>query len=152
VREKGGNIIFCTPTQRRIFEKDGTLRNTHGDFPAAMRVVAQREQVPVIDLNASTKVLFETMGVEDSKRLLVHYPMGTFSWQQKAFADNTHFNPFGAYEISKLIVMGLKKINSPLISFLRPGWQDFSPSHPDDWQTFYWPLSPLFDGTKPDGN
>lgn len=152
VREKGGNIIFCTPTQRRFFEKDGTLRNTHGEFPDAMRAVAQREQVPLIDLNAETKTLFETMGAEGSKHLLVHYPLGSFPWQNKAFADNTHFNPFGAYEVSKLVVMGLKSISSPLVSFLRADWQDFSPSHPDDWQTFYWPQSPLYDGRKPDGN
>ncbi len=152
VRAKEGNIIFCTPTQRRFFEKDGSIRNTHGDFPAAMKAVAERENVPVIDLNAETKTLFEVMGSEGSKHLLVHYPMGTFPWQVKEFADNTHFNPFGAYEVSKLVVMGLKKINSPLVQHLTADWADFSPSTPDDWQTFYWPMSILFDGKKPDGN
>ena len=38
VRAKGGNIIFVTPTARRFFEADQkTLRNTHGDYPEAMR-------------------------------------------------------------------------------------------------------------------
>ena len=152
VRAKKGNIIFCTPTQRRLFDAEGKIKNSHGDFPAAMKAVAEREKVPLIDLNADTKILFETMGVEDSKRLLVHYPMGTFPWQVKKFSDNTHFNPFGAYEVSKLVVMGLKRINSPLVQYLSPDWTDFSPSQPDDWQTFYWPLSPLYDGKKPDGN
>jgi lysophospholipase L1-like esterase len=152
VREKGGNIIFCTPTVRRFFENDGTIRNTHGDFPAAMKAVAERENVPCIDLNATTKTLFETMGEEGSKHLLVHYKKGTFPWQDKDFADNTHFNPFGAYEVSKLIVMGLKQLQSPLVSFLNSDWQDFSPSQPDDWQAFPWPQSKFFDGTKPDGN
>lgn len=152
VREKGGNVIFCTPTQRRFFEKDGTIRNTHGEFPEAMKSVAKREKVPVIDLNATTKTLFEAMGNEGSKHLLVHYPMGTFPWQVKEFADNTHFNPFGAYEVSKLIVMGLKDMKSPLVEYLKDDWQDFNPSQPDNWETFYWPLSVLFDGKKPDGN
>ena len=152
VRAKKGNIIFCTPTQRRFFDAEGKIKNTHGDFPAAMKAVAEREKVPLIDLNADTKVLFETMGVEDSKHLLVHYPMGTFPWQEKKFSDNTHFNPFGAYEVSKLVVMGLKHLNSPLVKYLSSDWTDFSPSKPDDWQTFYWPLSPVYDGKKPDGN
>lgn len=153
VRAKGGNIIFCTPTQRRFFEADGkTIRNTHGDFPAAMKAVAERENVQLIDLNAETKVLFEAMGNEGSKKLLVHYPMGTFPWQQKEFADNTHFNPFGAYEVAKCIVMGLKNLNSPLAGHLKSNWQDFNPAMPDDPDTFYWPLSSLFDGKKPDGN
>jgi hypothetical protein len=92
------------------------------------------------------------MGVEDSKHLLVHYPMGTFPWQEKKFSDNTHFNPFGAYEVSKLVVMGLKRLNSPLMQYLSSDWVDFSPTQPDNWQTFYWPLSPVYDGKKPDGN
>lgn len=153
VREKGGNLVFCTPTQRRFFEADGiTIRNTHGEFPEAMKSVAARENVPLIDLNADTKTLFEAMGNEGSKKLLVHYPMGTFPWQEKAFADNTHFNPFGAYEVAKCIVMGLKHINSPLVKYLKSDWQDFQPSSPDNWETFYWPQSVLFDGKKPDGN
>ena len=137
VRAKKGNIIFCTPTQRRFFDAEGKIKNTN---------------VPVIDLNAETKTLFEAMGTEGSKHLLVHYPMGTFPWQEKKFSDNTHFNPFGAYEVSKLVVMGLKQLNSPLVKFLSSDWMDFSPSRPDDWHTFYWPLSPVFDGKKPDGN
>ena len=152
VRAKKGNIIFCTPTQRRFFDAEGKIKNTHGDFPAAMKAVAERENVPVIDLNAETKTLFEAMGTEGSKHLLVHYPMGTFPWQEKKFSDNTHFNPFGAYEVSKLVVMGLKRLNSPLVKYLTSDWTDFSPSKPDDWQTFYWPLSPVYDGKKPDGN
>ena len=152
VRAKKGNIIFCTPTQRRFFDAEGKIKNTHGDFPAAMKAVAERENVPLIDLSAETKTLFEAMGTEGSKHLLVHYPMGTFPWQEKKFSDNTHFNPFGAYEVSKLVVMGLKRLNSPLVKYISSDWTDFSPSKPDDWQTFYWPLSPVYDGKKPDGN
>ena len=55
VRAKGAEIVFCTPTQRRQFNADGkSIRNTHGQFPAAMKVVAEREKVPLIDLNKMT--------------------------------------------------------------------------------------------------
>lgn len=164
IREKGGNVIFCTPTVRRSFKKDGTMGNTHGDFPAAMKAVAEREKVPVIDLNAMTKTLFEAMGDRGSRNLLVHYPAGTFPWQEKAFSDNTHFNPFGAYEVSKLIVMGLKQIDSPLTQYIVPDWQDYQPSRPsvlpsadvlpapEVQQFFPWPESIFNDNRKPDGN
>ena len=153
VREKGAQIIFCTPTQRRFFEKDSkTIRNTHGDFPAAMKMVAEKENVPVIDLNAMTKTLFETMGVQDSKRLLVHYPANTFPNQPEALADNTHFNTFGAYEVAKCVVMGIKALNLPLAKSLRSDWKDFSPEHPDDWKTFIWVPAKNAELTKPDGN
>lgn len=154
VREKGGNIIFCTPTQRRRFDEatKTKIENTHGDFPAAMKAVAEREGVPVIDLNATTKTFFETLGYEDSKKALVHYPLGTFANQKRELADNTHFNPYGAYEIAKMVVEGLKAINSPLTQYLKDDWAGFTPSEPDPFDVLKWTPSTITDTTKPDGN
>lgn len=159
VREKGADIIFCTPTQRRFFNDDKkTIRNTHGEFPAAMRSVAERENVPVIDLNGMTTTFFETLGYEDSKRALVHYPAHTYPGQDKDFADNTHFNPFGAYEVSKMVVMGLRNIAvgndavSRLLSHLRADFAPFNPAQPDDYAKFVWYDAPSCDVAKPDGN
>ena len=150
VRKKGAEIVFCTPTQRRAFSNDKkTLLNTHGDFPAAMKMVAEKEQVPLIDLNAKTKVLFETLGFEDSKRALVHYPKEMYG---RELADNTHFNPYGAYEVAKCVVMGMKELQLPIVKFLRSDWQDFDPAHPDDWRTFKWAPSRIVENVKPDGN
>ncbi|MCR5642159.1 MAG: rhamnogalacturonan acetylesterase [Prevotella sp.] len=150
VRSKGADIVFCTPTQRRAFDKDKkTITNTHGEFPAAMKSVAEREKVPVIDLNVMTKQFFETLGFEDSKRALVHYPKELYG---RELADNTHFNPYGAYEVAKCVVMGMKKLQLPIVRYLRPEWQDFDPTQPDDWKTFKWAPSPMKDIVKPDGN
>ena len=153
VREKGGNIIFVTPTARRFFNDDQkTLRNTHGDYPEAMRTVSRRENVPLIELNGMTHTFYEAMGFEGSKRALVHYPANTFPDQPKALADNTHFNPFGAWEVAKMIVMGLKQMDSPLVQYLRTDWQDFDPAHPDSPDAFVWYPSGNTDLVKPDGN
>ena len=152
VRSAGGNIIFCTPTARRSFDADGRIINTHGDYPEAMKTVAQREQVPVIDLTQMSTTFYEALGVEGSKRALVHYPANTFANQEKPLADNTHFNPYGAWEVAKMVVMGLKKINSPLAAYLRTEWQDFDPAHPDDPDSFVWRMASGSNMTKPDGN
>ena len=151
VKAAGGHIIFCTPTARRFF-KDGRIENTHGDYPEAMKTVAEREQVPVIDLTRMSTIFYETLGEEGSKKALVHYPANTFPNQEKALADNTHFNPYGAWEIAKMVVMGLKQIQSPLVSYLRPEWQDFDPARPDDPDQFVWQMSSGSNLTKPDGN
>lgn len=153
VREKGGNIIFVTPTARRFFNKDHrTLAYTHGDYPEAMRTVARREKVPFIELNGMTRTFYETLGEENSKRALVHYPANTFANQPKPLADNTHFNPYGAWEVAKMVVMGLKQLQSPLTAHLRPDWQDFNPAHPDDASQFVWYTAAGSNITKPDGN
>ena len=124
VREAGGNIIFCT----------------------------RRENVPVIDLTAMSTAFYEALGEEGSKRSLVHYPANTFPGQDKPLADNTHFNPYGACEIAKMVVMGLKQIGCPLTKHLRSDWQDFDPSQPDDPDKFIWYMSTGSNLTKPDGN
>ena len=150
VRSKGATIVFCTPTQRRAFNNDKkTLRNTHGDFPEAMKMVADKENVPLIDLNQMTKTFFETLGFENSKRALVHYPEEMYG---RKLEDNTHFNPYGAYEVAKCVVMGMKQLELPIVNYLRSDWKDFDPSQPDDWNTFKWAASPMTENTKPDGN
>lgn len=154
VRAKGGNIIFVTPTQRRRFD-DAThskILETHGDYPDAMRAVAKREGVPVIELHDMTRTFFETLGYENSKKALVHYPANTFPGQDKPLADNTHFNPYGAYEIAKMVVMGMKQLNLPIVKYLRSDWKDFYPAQPDDYNKFVWYNSVQQDVTKPDGN
>jgi lysophospholipase L1-like esterase len=153
VRAAGGQIIFCTPTARRFFNEDHkTIQNTHGDYPEAMKMVAQREQVPVIDLTRMSTVFYETLGEEGSKKSLVHYPANTFPGQDQPLADNTHFNPYGAWEIAKMVVMGLKNVNSPLVKSLRGDWQDFDPLKPDDPNAFVWYMSTGSSLVKPDGN
>ena len=153
VREKGGHIIFVTPTARRLFKSDHkTLGYTHGDYPEAMRTVARREQVPFIELNGMTRTFYEALGEEGSKKALVHYPANTFAGQDKPLADNTHFNPYGAWEVAKMIVMGLKQQQCPLVNHLRADWHDFDPAHPDDPQQFVWYLSGNSNILKPDGN
>jgi len=150
VRAKGADIVFCTPTQRRQFTPDGkAIRNTHGDFPAAMKMVAEKENVPLIDLNKMTTDLYLAVGPEESKHMLVHYPAEMYG---RKLEDNTHFNPFGAYEVAKCVVMGMKQLQLPIVQYLRTDWQDFNPAQPDDWKAFKWVPAPLVDNLKPDGN
>jgi hypothetical protein len=114
-----------------------------------MKMVAEKENVPLIDLNQMTKTFFETLGYEDSKRALVHYPEEMYG---RKLEDNTHFNPYGAYEVAKCVVMGIKALNLPIVNYLRPEWQDFNPAQPDDWKTFQWAPSRIVENQKPDGN
>ncbi len=151
-RKRGATPIFVTPTQRRSFDENGKIKETHADYPDAMRWVAKREGVQLIELHDMTRTFYEAMGVEPSKRAFVHYPAGTYPGQDKAFADNTHFNPYGAYEISKMIVEGMKELNLPLLQALRPDYKAFDPAKPDAVESFHWNDSPFIEVQKPDGN
>jgi len=138
-RKRGGIPVLITPVQRRSFDKDGKITNSHGDYPAAVRQVAREENIPLIDLNAISKPLYEAWGVEASKQ---------------AFApnDNTHPNNYGSYELAKCIVEGIKSSKLGIVKYLVTDVPRFDPGHPDPFETFRVPPSPLITDAKPLGN
>lgn len=151
-REKGGIPVLVTPTQRRSFNEKGKILDTHGDYPAAMKKLAADAQVPLIDLHAMTRTLYEALGDNESKKAFVHYPANSFPGQTKALEDNTHFNPYGAYQIAKCVIEGMKDIDLPLVQHLRPDVSKYSPDKPDKVSKFEWFPSAFFEVEKPDGN
>ena len=151
-RARGAQPVLVTPTQRRRFDENGKIENTHLDFPDAVRWLAEKENIPLIDLHAMTRVLYEAMGVEESKHAFVHYPANTYPGQDRPLADNTHFNPYGAYQIAKCVIEGMKKAGLPVVKFLRADYQGYNPSQPDNRDSFKWNDIPFTEVEKPDGN
>ena len=127
-RKKGGIPVIVTPANRRSFGDDGKITNSLGDYPEAGRRVAKELNVPLIDLNAMTKTLYESFGVENSKKLFVIYPANTFPGQDKELNDNTHFNPFGAYELTKCIIESIRADNLGIIKYLKKDIPVFDPA------------------------
>nr|WP_319399810.1 rhamnogalacturonan acetylesterase [uncultured Carboxylicivirga sp.] len=151
-KAKGMHLVFVTPTQRRSFNDEGKIMETHGDYPDAMMKVAEAANVPLIDLHSYTRTLYEAMGVNESKHAFVHYPANTFPNQPKPLADNTHFNPYGGSQIVQCVVYGMKQINLPLVKYLRDDVPDFTPEKPDDFASYKWYPTPFVEIQKPDGN
>jgi hypothetical protein len=89
-----------------------------------------------------TKILYEALGPVNSKNLFVIYPANTFSDQKEALNDNTHFNSYGAYELAKCILEGIKDNNLALKKYLLKGLTEFDPDKPDKFEDFSLPLSP----------
>ena len=151
-RKRGGLPVLVTPMNRRRFDADGKIVNTLGDYPEAVRRTAKEEDVPLIDLNAMSKTLFEALGPQGTLKAFVHYPAGTFPDQPKEMKDDTHFNGYGAYQLAKCIVEGIKADKLPLAKYLLPGLPAFDPAHPDPVDSWHLPASPLAPVVKPDGS
>jgi len=151
-RKKGGKPVLVTSMHRRRFDENGSIVNTLEDYPEAMRQTAREENVPLIDLNAMSKLFYEAMGPENSKKAFVHYPANTYPGQDKPLADDTHFNPYGAYELAKCIVQGIRLNKLELGKYLLDGLPAFDPAHPDPVNAFHWYESPSASLIKPDGN
>lgn len=151
-KEKGGIPILVTPTQRRAFNTNDSLTETHGDFPAAMRQVAKDLNITLIDVTKMTTDMYEAWGNEPSRKAFVQYTANTFPNQTEALEDNTHFNSFGANEIAKCVVQAIQDLNLELANYLIPNLPEYNPKKPDNFTNWTLPMSTRFEIKKPDGN
>lgn len=151
-KELGAIPVLVTSMNRRVFDENNKIANTLDDFPDAMREIAKEEKVDLIDLNNLSKTLFEAMGPEKAKKAFVHYPANAYPNQPNALADDTHFNPYGAYELAKCVVKSIIDQNLPLKKYISKIEKNFNPNKPDDVENFHWPESIFMESLKPDGN
>jgi lysophospholipase L1-like esterase len=142
-RAKGATPVLVTSMNRRTFDDAGKITNSLAGYPDAMREVAAEQKVSLIDLNAMSKTLFEAMGTEGTLKAFMHYPANSFPGQTEAISDDTHFNSYGAYELARCIVHGIREANLPLTKFLDPAVPDFNPAHPDSQPDFHLPFTPI---------
>ncbi len=114
VRERGGLPVLATPVVRRAWNDDGTLRDTHGAYVAAVRAVATKENVPLMEMEALTRQLLTDLGPEASKQLFV----GDAAIPVSGKPDNTHFNEEGARRVATLAAAELRRLGLPCATAL----------------------------------
>jgi lysophospholipase L1-like esterase len=139
-KKKGATPVLITPMNRRSFDASGQITNTLLDYPDAVRQTAKERGLALIDLNATSKPLYEAWGPERSKL---------------AFApkDGTHHNNYGSYELARCVVEGVRTSELPLAKMLADDVNPFDPSHPDPIESFTVPASPTTGPTtKPEGS
>lgn len=113
-REKGAFPILFSSIVRRNFNEYGTLEDTHGDYPLETRLVALEYKVPFIDLQYLSGKLEESYGMEESKKLHLHFEPGETDYFKEGKSDDTHLSELGATEIAKLVIDELKKMKLDL--------------------------------------
>ena len=151
-RQKGAIPVLVTSMLRRRFDSNGQIINTLEAYPDAMRQLAKEQKVALIDLNAMSKILFETLGPQGTLNAFVHYPAHTFPDQDQQLSDDTHFNSYGAYELARCVVEGIRKSDLRLKQHLMSDIGHFDPAHPGPVQKWNLPISPLPTVEKPEGN
>ena len=138
-KNRGAHPVLITSMNRRNFDDNGNIFSTLGDYPEAVRRVAREQDLPLIDLNAMSKPLYEAWGKDKS-------PL--------AFApkDNTHHSDYGSYELARCVVEGIRENKLELAKYLADDVGTFDPSHPDAMEGFRIPPSPSGATTRPAGN
>ena len=138
-RRRGAFPVLVTPMQRRNF--DGLkIRNSLGEFPESVRQTAKEENVPLIDLTAMSIAFYEALGPEKA-------PLA-FSGGR----DATHHSAYGAYELAKCIVEGVRANKLDLARYIVADYKPFDPAHPDPPESFNVPASPARARMAPRGN
>jgi lysophospholipase L1-like esterase len=153
VRNKKGLPVLVTSMERRRFDGEGKPTATLADYAEAVRQVGKEENVPVIDLNAMSLQLYSALGEEHSKKAFAFYPAETFPGQTKELKDNTHHNNYGAYELARCVVEGIKSNVPALANHLIVNLDTFDPNRPDSPDTILIPPSPFIgNSVMPAGN
>ena len=109
-RSKGATPILVTPLARRKFERGSKidqLLDTHGAYSIAVRELAKREQVGLIDLDALSTAWLRALGDEASKPFYMHVP-------EQNLGDDTHLQQRGATAVACLVVGGWKTLDAAL--------------------------------------
>lgn len=118
-REKGAHPVLFSSIVRRNFNENGTLVDTHGDYPMEVRLVAQEFEVPFIDLQYATEQMEERYGVEASKKLHLHYAPNEIAYYPEGKEDDTHLSIEGATEVARLAVAELKNKVPEFTNFIK---------------------------------
>lgn len=74
--------------------------------------------VPFIDMQYLTEQMEVSFGVEESKKLHLHFAAGENAYFPEGITDNTHLSVLGATEICKLFVSEVRKQNFALANYL----------------------------------
>ena len=142
-RKHGATPILVTPMNRLAFDGD-RLVNTLGDYPEAMRQEAREDNVPLIDLNAMSKVLYETLGPKQAPAVFATGPTGK--------TDDTHQCDYGSYELAQCVVSGIRSAVPALARYLAEDAPYFDPAHPDPVAAFSVFKEPVTAIVRPYGN
>ena len=109
-RNRDAYPVLITPLCRRQFNVNGILADTHGEYPEAMRQVANRLEVPLIDLCTLSFEAVSNAGDEASKQWFMNFPAGLYPNFPAGKEDNSHLRPDGAMFFAGIIAKELKKL------------------------------------------
>ncbi|SDS64634.1 rhamnogalacturonan acetylesterase [Gramella sp. MAR_2010_147] len=130
-RQKNAHAVLLTSIVRRNFNEDGSLIDTHGEYPLVTRMVARDLEVPFVDMQLFTEQLEIAFGPEATKSLHLHIEPGENDYVPKGMEDNTHLSRKGAILVSTLALQELVRLDHELKRYIRPEVLKINPFEKD---------------------
>ena len=110
IRGKKASVYCVTPVPRRIF-LGGRLKDTHGDYIAAMKSASHQASVPVVDITIPLMEDILLLGDEESRKYFMNFDKGIYPNYMDGDNDNTHLRPEGAKWVASRIVSELSLLD-----------------------------------------
>lgn len=113
-REHGATPIFVTPVNHNKWDSTGTYVSSLPTFVDAMHEVAERMEVPVVELNAKSVALYNSFNdtAYVKHHIFMNLPKGKYEAWPDGKKDNTHFQKEGAELIAGLVFDELKRLSA----------------------------------------
>jgi len=143
VKAKGATPVLVTSMNREQFDAEGHIVDSLAPYPQITREIAKATGTALIDLNAMSKTMFEAIGKDGADHAFMKFKAGSYPGVEHDISDSTHFNNYGAYELARCIVQGIREDKLPLAKLLDSSVPDFSPARPDAFASFSLPYTPM---------
>ena len=106
--------VLVTPPARRSFE-NGHAKADFADYSRVMRELVVVTGVPLIDLEARSLALLDSLGEAKARALYLHYkPEDKAPGFPKGIDDDTHFSELGARAMANIVAQELKGVKVPV--------------------------------------
>jgi lysophospholipase L1-like esterase len=109
-RGKGAQVVMVTSVERRRFDPAGNPYTTHGNYPKSMRALADRRDVPLVDLAELSLGRYKQLGKEASKEYFLWLKPGESKNYPLGVEDDTHFSGRGAIEVARIVAEELERV------------------------------------------
>lgn len=109
-RKHGAHPVLITPLERRCFGENGMLGpGEHTKYVEAIKNVAEKEQVPLVDLYTMSREEMQKAGLEKTVEWFMNIEPGVYKSCPNGKKDNTHLKYAGAVVFAGLIARGLEE-------------------------------------------
>ncbi|WP_208559864.1 rhamnogalacturonan acetylesterase [Marinilactibacillus kalidii] len=103
-------VVLLTSISRRQFVKGELNRQSLGEYPEAMRILAKKLDVLLVDMHEITSNYLSELGEKDSKAIFLHLNPGEHDNYPEGLTDNTHFSEHGAQIMARLLANSVSNI------------------------------------------
>lgn len=98
--------------------KSGKLSESHGDYPEAVRQLAQMRKLTLVDMTQLTHAYFDGIGQAATTKLFLNLAAGESPNYPNGNSDNTHLQEKGARIVADIALADLARQRAPVAALL----------------------------------